>query len=127
MDEVILHAEKISKVYPGTQALKEVDFNIYRGKVNVLVGENGAGKSTLMKILAGVEQATSGKLLLEGNEIHPQNPRDAESLGIGIIYQELNLFPNLSVAENIFTAHEITQGGVMVNHREQEKRAAALL
>jgi erythritol transport system ATP-binding protein len=127
MDDVILRAEKISKAYPGTQALKEVDFNIYRGKVNVLVGENGAGKSTLMKILAGVEQATSGRLLLEGSEIHPQNPREAAALGIGIIYQELNLFPNLSVAENIFTAHELTQARIVVKHREQEKRAAELL
>jgi erythritol transport system ATP-binding protein len=127
MSDVILRAENISKVYPGTQALKAVDFNIYRGKVNVLVGENGAGKSTLMKILAGVEQATEGKLLLEGKEIQPQTPREAEALGIGIIYQELNLFPNLSVAENIFTAHELTQAGVLIKHREQEKHATKLL
>src|SRR5512145_1002361 len=120
-NDVILHAEKITKHYPGTVALNEVDFNIYRGKVNVLVGENGAGKSTLMKILAGVEQATHGKLRLNGKEIHPQNPREAEHLGIGIIYQELNLFPNLNVAENIFTAHELTHGGAVIKHGEQEK------
>jgi erythritol transport system ATP-binding protein len=127
MGDVILRAEKISKSYPGTLALNAVDFNIYRGKVNVLVGENGAGKSTLMKILAGVEQASSGNLLLEGHPIHPQNPREAEALGIGIIYQELNLFPNLSVAENIFTAHELTQAGFVIKHGEQEKRTAELL
>ncbi|MBZ0304405.1 MAG: sugar ABC transporter ATP-binding protein [Anaerolineae bacterium] len=127
VSDIILRAEKITKVYPGTVALDEVDFNIYRGKVNVLVGENGAGKSTLMKILAGVEQATSGKLLLEGREIRPQNPREAEMLGIGIIYQELNLFPNLNVAENIFTAHEQTRGGVVIKHGEQEKRTSELL
>lgn len=126
-DDIILRADKVTKQYPGTTALNEVDFNIYRGKVNVLVGENGAGKSTLMKILAGVEQATSGKLLLEGREINPQNPRDAEALGIGIIYQELNLFPNLNVAENIFSAHELTSAGIIIKHGEQEKRAAALL
>lgn len=125
--EIILHAEQISKIYPGTVALDKVDFNIYRGKVNALVGENGAGKSTLMKILAGVEQATSGVLLLEGREIEPRSPREAEALGIGIIYQELNLFPNLSVSENIFMAHEITTGRAVVNHREQDARAAALL
>jgi ABC-type sugar transport system ATPase subunit len=125
--DIILHADKITKVYPGTVALDAVDFNIYRGKVNVLVGENGAGKSTLMKILAGVERPTSGKLLLEGREIRPQTPREAEALGIGIIYQELNLFPNLNVAENIFTAHEITRNGLLINHGEQEQRAAALL
>ena len=127
MGDVILRAEKVTRVYPGTVALDEVDFNIYRGKVNVLVGENGAGKSTLMKILAGVEQATGGKLLLEGIEISPQNPREAGALGIGIIYQELNLFPNLNVAENIFTAHELTSGRIVIKQGEQEKRAAELL
>ena len=126
-DEVILRAEQVTKVYPGTIALNNVDFNIYRGKVNVLVGENGAGKSTLMKILAGVEEATSGTLILEGEVIRPRGPREAEQHGIGIIYQELNLFPNLSVSENVFMAHEITSGGVVVNHAEQEQRAADLL
>ncbi|MBZ0308419.1 MAG: sugar ABC transporter ATP-binding protein, partial [Anaerolineae bacterium] len=125
--EVVLRAEKVTKIYPGTVALDGVDFNIYRGKVNVLIGENGAGKSTLMKILAGVETATAGRLLLDGQEIMPRSPREAEELGIGIIYQELNLFPNLNVSENIFMAHEISTGGAIINHREQEKRAAELL
>ena len=71
---MILHAEQVTKLYPGTVALDDVDFNVYRGKVNVLVGENGAGKSTLMKILAGVEQPTEGRLLLEGREIAPTVP-----------------------------------------------------
>jgi erythritol transport system ATP-binding protein len=126
-DEIILRAEKVTKIYPGTVALDEVNFNIYRGKVNVLIGENGAGKSTLMKILAGVESATSGRLLLGTQEIAPKSPREAEALGIGIIYQELNLFPNLNVSENIFMAHEHTISGLIVNHREQDRRAAALL
>ena len=126
-DDVILHAEQVTKIYPGTVALEKVDFNVYRGKVNVLVGENGAGKSTLMKIMAGVEQPTEGRLLLEGDEIDPKSPREAEQLGIGIIYQELNLFPNLNVAENIFMAHEQTYGGAVVRHGDQERRARALL
>jgi erythritol transport system ATP-binding protein len=125
--DVILRAENVTKSYPGTIALNGVDFNIYRGKVNVLIGENGAGKSTLMKILAGVESATSGRLLLEGKEIAPHSPREAEALGIGIIYQELNLFPNLNISENIFIAHEIAAGGAVINHREQEKQTAELL
>lgn len=125
--DVILRAEQITKIYPGTVALDKVDFNIYRGKVNALIGENGAGKSTLMKILAGVERATEGRLLLNGKEIAPQSTREAESLGIGIIYQELNLFPNLSVAENIFMAHELTQRGIVIKKREQEERARELL
>jgi ABC-type sugar transport system ATPase subunit len=89
-----------------------VDFKVYRGKVNVLVGENGAGKSTLMKILAGVEPITEGRLVLEGRDIQPKSPREAEALGISIIYQEMNLFPNLNVAENIFMAHEKTRAGL---------------
>ena len=126
-DDVILRAEQVTKVYPGTVALDHVDFNVYRGKVNVLVGENGAGKSTLMKILAGVEQPNEGRLLLEGKEIRPKSPREAEDQGIGIIYQELNLFPNLNVSENIFMAHELTQGRSVVKHREQETRTRTLL
>lgn len=126
-DDVILRAEGVTKLYPGTVALNEVDFNIYRGKVNVLIGENGAGKSTLMKILAGVQQATAGKLTLEGEEIAPRTPREAEKLGIGIIYQELNLFPNMSVSENIFVAHERTFGGVVIDHGQQEQLARELL
>lgn len=125
-DDILLTARQITKVYPGTVALNKVDFNIHRGKVNVLIGENGAGKSTLMKILAGVETATSGKMMLEGKEIAPHSPREAEALGIGIIYQELNLFPNLNVSENIFIAHERTRGGI-IDHRSQEQRAAELL
>jgi erythritol transport system ATP-binding protein len=126
-DDIILRAEQVTKVYPGTVALDSVDFNIYRGKVNVLVGENGAGKSTLMKILAGVEQPTEGHLLLEGKSIDPKSPREAEALGIGIIYQELNLFPNLNVSENIFLAHEVTYGSAVVRHGEQDQRTRQLL
>src|SRR5262245_44067732 len=126
-DDVVLRAEGITKVFSGTVALKSVDFNVYRGNVNVLVGENGAGKSTLMKILAGVETATAGRLLLDGREVQINGPRDAARHGIGIIYQELNLFPNLSVAENIFMAREITTRGVAINEKEQERRARAIL
>lgn len=126
-DDIILWTEDVTKVYPGTVALKKVNYRVYRGKVNVLVGENGAGKSTLMKILAGVEQTTEGRLLLEGAEIAPKNPREAEAHGIGIIYQELNLFQNLNVAENIFMAHELTWGNAVVRHGDQERRAAELL
>jgi erythritol transport system ATP-binding protein len=118
-DEILLQARQITKVYPGTIALRAMDFNIYRGKVNVLIGENGAGKSTLMKILAGVERASSGQLLMNGQEIHINSPRDASQHGIGIIYQELNLYPNLSVAENIFMSHQMTRFG-MVQDKEQQ-------
>jgi erythritol transport system ATP-binding protein len=127
LEDIILYTEDVTKIYPGTVALNKVNYKVYRGKVNVLVGENGAGKSTLMKILAGVQQATSGRLLLEDKEIKPKNPREAEAHGIGIIYQELNLFQNMSVSENIFMAHEMTMGKVVVRHGEQEKRSTELL
>ncbi len=94
-DKVVLVAEKITKRFPGTVALDDVDFTVYAGAVNVLVGENGAGKSTLIKILAGVERATSGRLLLDGSPVDFKSARDAAQVGIGIIFQELNLYPNL--------------------------------
>lgn len=124
--EVVLLAEKVTKRFPGTLALDQVDFTVYAGAVNALIGENGAGKSTLMKILAGVEQPSSGRLLLNGSPVEFKSTREAEQAGIGIIYQELNLFPNLSISENIFTAHELTQHGV-VQHGAQAKATHDLL
>jgi erythritol transport system ATP-binding protein len=126
LSEVVMLAEKITKLYPGTLALDEVDFTVYKGAVNVLIGENGAGKSTLMKVLAGAERATSGRILLDGVPVHFRSTREAAQVGIGIIFQELELFPNLSISENIFIGREITRGGV-VQHGEQEKMTRALL
>lgn len=125
-ENVILIAENITKVFPGTVALEDVSFNVRKGKVNVLIGENGAGKSTLMKILAGVERPTSGKILLDGREIHLHSPLDANRLGIGIIYQELNLCANLSVVDNIFLARETTQSG-LIAHKSQKQRTRELI
>lgn len=103
---VVLSAQGISKVYPGTAALRDVDFDVLAGRINVLIGENGAGKSTLMKILAGIERPTSGHLLLDGHPYEVSDPRAAMKLGIGIVHQELNLFPNLSVMQNLFVGRE---------------------
>lgn len=119
-EEVILRAEDITKVFPGTVALNHVDFNVYRGKVNVLIGENGAGKSTLMKIIAGVEAPTSGRLILDGEGITIRSPNEAAGYKIGIIYQEIDLFPNLSVTENIFMAREKTRNGVVIDRSGEE-------
>ncbi len=124
---VVLRAEQITKVFPGTVALNHVDFNVYRGKVNALIGENGAGKSTLMKILAGVERPTEGRLLLDDQPIQPSSPLHAEQLGIGIIYQELNLCPNLNVAENIFLGRELAPTGLVVDKKAQRTKARALM
>ena len=124
--KVVLVAEKITKLFPGTVALDQVDFTVYAGAVNVLVGENGAGKSTLMKILAGVERATSGRMLLDGSPVEFKSTREAAHAGIGIIFQELNLYPNLNISENIFVAREMTRTGI-VQHRAQEQVTRELL
>jgi len=125
-DDVILRAEHITKVFPGTVALDDVTFHTYRGKVNVLVGENGAGKSTLMKILAGVEEPTHGEMILEGQPVRFRDTLESSARGIGIIYQELDLFPNLSIFENIYIARELMQGPT-IDNREELKRTVALL
>ncbi len=124
--DIVLRAEGVTKVFPGTVALDNVDFHVRRSKVNALVGENGAGKSTLMKILAGVEQPTSGHLRMNGDIVHLRSPLAAEKLGIGIIYQEMNLCPNLSVAENIFLGRELAANG-MVDQKQQRRRASELI
>lgn len=122
----VMRAIGIRKVFPGTVALDDVDFEVHGGKVNVLVGENGAGKSTLMKVLAGIESPTSGHLELDGAPLSLHGPRDAMAKGIGIVHQELNLFPNLSVAENIFVGHELATpyGGVRFADQDRAAREA---
>lgn len=124
--EVVLEARGVSLQYPGTLALDNVNFRLRRGKVSALIGENGAGKSTLVRILAGIAQPTRGCLLLDGAEISLRSVRDADAHGIGIIHQELNLCPNLSVAENIYLARELTVHGVL-DKRRQEDEARQLL
>src|SRR5688572_23477757 len=124
--EVILSAQNITKVFPGTVALKDVTVNFIKGKVNVLIGENGAGKSTLMKILAGVERPSSGKIFLDKREINLHSPSDATRRGISIIYQELNLCANLSVVDNIYLAREIHKVG-LIDRREEKQHARELV
>jgi erythritol transport system ATP-binding protein len=124
---VILRAEQIGKVFPGTVALDAVDYEARRGAVNVLVGENGAGKSTLMKILVGVEQATTGRMYLEDRPVVFPTVQDAAAQGIGIVFQELNLCPNLSVAENIFLTHPFTRAGIHIDRARQAESARALM
>ena len=98
----LLHMEQIDKSFPGVHALDHVDFDLYEGEVHILLGENGAGKSTLMKILSGSIPRDSGRIYIQGEEIHDLSPERAQALGIGMVYQELSLVPGLSVAENIF-------------------------
>lgn len=127
VDDIILRTRGMSMLFPGTVALDSVDYNVWRGKVNVIIGENGAGKSTLMKILAGVQQPSLGEMWLNDKLVTIANTREAAALGIGMVHQELNLFENLSVAENIFLGRELQKGVTPINEAEQEKRAAELL
>ena len=127
MDEIVLEARKITKLYPGTTALDKADFRVRKGKVNVLIGENGAGKSTMMKIVAGVETKTSGSIFINGTEVEYTTPSEAIRHGVGIIYQELNLFPNLSIAENMFMTREIKKNRFSVDHAAQREKAKLYL
>ncbi len=102
----ILKMEGISKRFPGVQALNDVQLEVMPGEILGLLGENGAGKSTLMKILSGVYRKDTGHILLGGQPIEVNNPHHAQTLGITIIHQELNLMPNLTVAENVFIGRE---------------------
>jgi len=102
----LLRMRGISKGFPGVQALRDVDLEVRAGEVHCLVGENGAGKSTLMKILMGVYRPDAGEIRLDGRRVAIANPRQALDLGITMVFQELNLVPVLSVAENVFLGDE---------------------
>jgi ribose transport system ATP-binding protein len=125
--EVILKMQHIRKEFPGVVALDDVNFEVRAGEVHILLGENGAGKSTLVKILSGAYQKTSGHLLLFGNDVEIKNPRHAQELGIGIIYQELNLIPHLSVGENIFLGREFFRIPGMIDQKKIFKSAQKIL
>src|SRR5512147_2766853 len=105
-DQIILSMEGISKAFPGVQALDNVSLTLRKGEILCLVGENGAGKSTLMKVLTGVDRPDSGRIMFDGREIQVRSPQHAQSLGISTVYQEVNLCPNLTVAENILLGRE---------------------
>ena len=123
---VVLHCEKIDKIYPGTKALDQVSFDLLKGKVNVLIGENGAGKSTLMKMIAGIEQPSAGKMYMDGEEVYFKDTNAARAKGIGIIHQELSLFPNLTVYQNIFMNHE-KKKGIFLDDKKHIEGAQSIL
>jgi ribose transport system ATP-binding protein len=102
----ILEMRGICKRFPGVVALDHVDFSVQQGEIHSLIGQNGAGKSTLMKILAGLYAPNEGQILIAGRPVTIHSPREALRLGIGVVYQELSLLPNLSVADNIFLGRE---------------------
>lgn len=110
---LLLEIRQLSKSFPGVRALEEVDFTARRGEVHALMGENGAGKSTLIKVLTGVHARDGGTVRLDGKEIHPRSPKEAEAAGISTVYQEVNLIPHLTVAENICLGRQPTRLGLI--------------
>ena len=122
----ILRTEGLSKFFPGVKALDNVNFSLRCGEIMALLGENGAGKSTLIKALTGVYHADRGTIWLEGQTISPKNTAHAQQLGIGTVYQEVNLLPNMSVADNLFIGREPKRFGLL-RRKEMEKRATELM
>jgi len=114
----------VSKAFAGVQALRDVSIDLFAGETHALVGENGAGKSTLIKILAGVHQPDSGELLIGGEPVFLSGPADASKRGVAVIYQEPTLFPDLSVAENVFIARQPLKSGRRIDHRSMNRAVA---
>ena len=124
--DTVLTMRGITKTFPGTKALDNVDFTLRKGEIHALMGENGAGKSTLIKVLTGVYPKDSGSIHIEGveGEARIHTPQDAQNIGISTVYQEINLCPNLTVAENMFIGR---YKGSRVHWKENEKKADELL
>ncbi|MCL1854167.1 MAG: sugar ABC transporter ATP-binding protein [Clostridia bacterium] len=124
--ESVLEMHGISKRFTGVQALSAVDLQLRAGEIHSIIGQNGAGKSTLMKILSGNYIADEGRIFMHGKEVRITSPADSAKLGIGIVYQELSLLNNLTVAENIFLGREVVHG-VRLNNRKMSELARKYL
>ena len=123
----ILEVINVSKDFSGVYALKNVDLQIYPGQVTAIIGENGAGKSTLFKTISGVHTQYEGQVLLNGEENHFKNPKEAAEKGIVIIHQELNLIPHLTITENLFLGQELTNNFGLLDYPKMNKKAKELL
>lgn len=123
----LLSIQNISKSFPGVKALSKVNLNIYQGRVMALIGENGAGKSTLMKVLTGIYNRDEGNIEFLGQSVHFKSTKASQEAGIGIIHQELNLIPELSIAENIFLGREFTNKLGLINWKKMHAEASQLL
>jgi ribose transport system ATP-binding protein len=126
-DHKLLELRKITKVFPGVVALDQVDFDMDYGEVHALVGENGAGKSTLIKVLGGLYRPDGGKIVLEGKNVFFTSTSQAQLSSISVIYQEFNLIPDLSVAENIFIGREPKLGKTVINWKKINSDAKKIL
>lgn len=123
----VLEIHELTKTFPGVTALDKATLTLYRGEVLGLLGENGAGKSTMIKILAGVHDPDGGTIVLNGEERRIADPLDSQSVGISVIFQELNVVSNLSITENIFLGREIRKGRAFVDARRAREQARRLL
>ena len=124
---MVVEVKAISKSFPGVRSLDRVDFSVSSGEVRALVGENGAGKSTLIKIIAGAYTPDEGELLFDGANVKWSSPHEAQAAGIHVIYQELVLFPEMTVAQNIFVNRQPRNSLRMIDYRAMKARAKALL
>ena len=127
MSEYLLEVQGVSKAFPGVQALENMHVTLRAGEVLALVGENGAGKSTLMKLLSGVYTADTGSFHLNGEPLAVSGPKDAQEKGISIIFQEFNLMPHLTVAQNVFIGREPRSAGFVLSDRELNRKAVELV
>ncbi len=123
----LLEMKSINKFFPGVRALEGVDFDLEPGEVHLLMGENGAGKSTLLKIMSGAYLKDSGEISIKGHSVQIRSPKDSMQLGISIIYQELNLIPDMTVTQNIFLGDEIVNSVGFVNRKNSNEMAQQLL
>jgi len=128
-EDLVLQLEGISKQFPGVKALEDVNFDLRRGEVHALVGENGAGKSTLIKVLAGAHRPDAGRIVINGQPVVIDNPAQALARGVSVIYQEFNLVPYLTVAQNIFLGREPRRLGIpgLIDYAWMNAEAEALL
>ena len=118
----------ITKAFSGNVVLNNVQFELADGEIHALMGENGAGKSTMMKILSGIYTKDAGEIKVDGQVVNFKSPKDAEKLGIIVIHQELNMLPDLTVAQNLFLGKELTYGKTgILKTRQMEKEASQLL
>lgn len=122
----LLSITGISKAFPGVKALDAVSFDVRSGEIMALLGENGAGKSTIIKVLTGVYKRDSGSVTLDGKAINPQSTAEAQAIGIGTVYQEVNLLPNMSVADNLFIGREPRRFG-LIDRKMMVRKARELL
>jgi ABC-type sugar transport system ATPase subunit len=127
MAEFILEAKNISKTFPGVRALNNVNLNVRKGEVHAIVGENGAGKSTRILTLGGIYKPDSGEIYVDGQKVWFDSAHDANQKGIGVVYQELSLAQNLSVAENIFANRQPVRKFNLIDQKALNQKAAEML